>query len=118
MRSTEDTLCAAYRAFNARDIAAAVELMHPDVDWPTAWEGGRVLGRDAVRAYWTRQFDSISSTVEPEQFDPQPDDSVTVTVHQVVRDAKTDGLLTDTRVLHRYWLEDGLIVRMDVQDAQ
>jgi ketosteroid isomerase-like protein len=113
----EDTLRAAYRAFNARDIAAALELMHPEVDWPNAWEGGRVVGHEAVAEYWTRQFEAISSTVEPERFDPKPDGSITVTVHQVVRDAETGEVQADTHVLHRYWLQDGLIVRMDVLDA-
>jgi ketosteroid isomerase-like protein len=117
MASAEDTLRAAYRAFNARDIAAAIELMHPDVDWPNAWEGGRVIGHDAVAEYWTRQFEAILSTVEPEHFDYEPDGSVTVTVHQVVRDAKTGNLQADTHVLHRYRLEGSLIVRMDVLDA-
>ncbi len=117
MRTADDTLRAAYQAFNARDIAAAVELMHPEVDWPNAWEGGRVVGHDAVADYWTRQFEEISSTVEPERFDHEPDGSITVTVHQVVRDAKTDEVQADTQVLHRYRLQDGLIVRMDVLDA-
>ena len=117
MRSAEDTLHAAYAAFNARDIGAAIELMHPEVDWPNAWEGGRVVGHDAVATYWTRQFESISSTVEPEHFGHEPDGSVTVTVHQVVRDARTDEIQTDTRVRHRYRLRGGLIVRMDVLDA-
>jgi hypothetical protein len=52
--------------------------MHPDIDWPNAWEGGRVVGREAVAAYWTRQFESISSKVEPEGLTPNPDGSVTV----------------------------------------
>jgi ketosteroid isomerase-like protein len=116
MASAEDTLRAAYRAFNARDVADAIELMHPEVDWPNAWEGGRVVGHEAVAEYWTRQFESISSTVEPEEFDHGPDGSITVTVHQVVRDAKTHEVQADTHVLHRYRLEDGLIVRMDVLD--
>ena len=114
--SDEEVLRAAYATFNARDIAAALELMHPDVDWPNAWEGGRVAGREAVGEYWHRQFEQISGTVHPERFDHEPDDSITVTVHQVVRDAKTDELQADTHVLHRYRLEDGLIVRMDVLD--
>lgn len=112
----EDVLRAAYRAFNARDVEAAVQLMHPEVDWPNAWEGGRVVGREAVAAYWTRQFESISSTVEPERFEAEPDGSVTVTVQQTVRDAKTNELLSDDRVLHRYRLDGGLVVRMDVVD--
>ncbi len=116
MASDEDTLRSAYRAFNARDIEAAIELMHPKVEWPNAWEGGRVVGHEAVRAYWTRQFREISSTVEPERFDREADGSITVTVHQVVRDAKSGELQADARVLHRYRLEDGLVVRMDVLD--
>jgi hypothetical protein len=117
MRSDEDVLRAAYEAFNTRDLESALELMHPEVDWPNAWEGGRVIGREAVAAYWTRQFDSISSKVEPEHFEPMPDGSITVTVHQVVNDPKTDALLADERVTHRYWLEDGLITRMDVVES-
>jgi hypothetical protein len=42
---------------------------------------------------------------------------VTVHVHQVVRDANSGELLTDSRVRHRYWFdEDGLVTRMDVLD--
>jgi ketosteroid isomerase-like protein len=107
-------LRSAYRAFNARDVDAAVELMHPEVDWPNAWEGGRVVGRAAVRDYWRRQFAAISSNVEPEGFTEEPDGSITVDVHQVVHDAPSGELVSDSRVRHRYQLEDGLIVRMDV----
>jgi ketosteroid isomerase-like protein len=111
---SEETLRSAYSAFNTRDIDAAVELMHADVDWPNAWEGGRVVGRDAVRDYWRRQFEAISSQVEPEGFTEEPDGSITVDVHQVVHDAGTGKLLSDSRVRHRYRLEGGLVTRMDV----
>lgn len=113
----EDLLREAYRAFNARDVDAAVALMHPQVDWPNAWEGGRVVGREAVASYWSRQFKSISSEVEPEGFSHRPDGSVAVTVHQVVNDAETGAPLADERVIHRYWIEDGLIARMEVIES-
>jgi ketosteroid isomerase-like protein len=116
MPDAEEILRSAYRAFNARDIAAAIELMHPEVDWPNAWEGGRVIGRDAVAAYWSRQFEAISSTVEPVGFACEEDRRVAVTVHQVVDDAKTGERLSDSSVIHRYRIQDGLIVRMDVED--
>jgi ketosteroid isomerase-like protein len=114
MTDVEGVLRAAYAAFNARDLDRAIALMHPDVDWPNAWEGGRVVGREAVSAYWTRQFEAISSKVEPERFVEEPDGAIAVTVHQVVHDAKTGELLSDAWVLHRYRVEDGLIARMDV----
>jgi ketosteroid isomerase-like protein len=113
----EETLRRTYRAFNDRDVDAVLDRVHPDVDWPNAWEGGRVVGRDAVRDYWTRQFREISSTVEPESFTEEPDGALTVLVHQVVHDASTGDLLTDSRVRHRYWFdEDGLVTRMEVLD--
>jgi ketosteroid isomerase-like protein len=112
----EQIIRAAYAAFNARDLDAATELMHSEVDWPNAWEGGRVRGRAAVRAYWERQFEAISSQVEPEKFSREADGSITVDVHQVVRDAKTGELLTDSRVRHVYRLDGDQIGRMDVID--
>jgi|SRR5215211_4081487 len=118
MPDAELVLRSAYRAFNAGDLEAAIELMHPDVDWANAWEGGRLLGRMAVRDYWHRQFAAISSKIEPEGFTEEPDGSITVDVHQIVHDARTGELMSDSRVRHRYRLEDGLVVRMDVLDQQ
>jgi ketosteroid isomerase-like protein len=104
----------AYEAFNARDIDAALELMHPDVDWPNGMEGGRELGRDAVRAYWTRQFGLIDSHVEPIGVTEDYEGRLVVDVHQVVRDL--DGaVISDQRVEHVYTLRDGLISRMDIR---
>lgn len=101
-----------YEAFNARDLDAALALMHPAVNWPNGWEGGRLQGREAVREYWTRQWESIHSQVDPEAF-TESGDRVAVTVHQVVRDL--DGnILSDGTVSHVYTLQDGLVARMDI----
>ncbi len=107
-------LRSAYRAFNARDIDAALELMHPEVDWPNAWEGGRVVGHAALRDYWNRQFAAISSIVEPLNFTKESDGSITVDVHQVVHDVHTGELISETTVRHSYQLRNGMITRMDV----
>ena len=56
---------ALYAAFNSRDTDTLLGQMHPDVDWPNGWEGGRVHGREAVREYWTRQWDEVDSRVTP-----------------------------------------------------
>jgi len=40
MPTDRDLLSSAYDAFNARDIAAALAIMHPDVDWPNGMEAG------------------------------------------------------------------------------
>jgi len=114
MPDPESLLRSAYSAFNARDIEAALELMHPEVDWPNAWEGGRVVGHAAVREYWNRQFAVISSNVEPVRFTKESDGSITVDVHQVVRDAHTGELISEITVRHSYQLRDEMITRMDV----
>jgi ketosteroid isomerase-like protein len=88
--------------------------MHPEVDWPNAWEGGRVSGRAAVEAYWARQLEQISSRIEPSGFSWEEDGSIAVEVHQVVHDARSGELVSDARVVHRWRIEDGMVVRMDV----
>ena len=103
-----------YARFNARDIDAVLEHLAPDVDWPNAWEGGRVHGHAEVRAYWTRQWQAIDGTVEPRAIDVQGD-RVVVTVDQTVRDL--DGnLLGEDVVTHVYEFRDGLVTRMDVEE--
>jgi ketosteroid isomerase-like protein len=109
----ENLLRRAYAAFNARNIDRALAVMHPDVDWPNGMEGGRELGHDAVRDYWTRQFGLIDSHVEPESFE-DVDGKIVVEVHQVVRDVN-GALLSDQQVEHVYTLRDGLIARMDIR---
>src|ERR1700678_3405715 len=45
-----------YAAFNSRDVDAIFAMMSEDVSWPKASEGGRVIGKQGIRDYWTRQW--------------------------------------------------------------
>ena len=108
-----ELLSKAYARFNARDLEGVLSLMHPDVDWPNGWEGGRVYGHAGVRAYWSRQWAALDPQVEPIGFDTHPNGSTVVTVHQVVRDL-TGAVLSDGTVEHAYEIEDGLIRKMDI----
>ena len=105
-----------YDAFNRRDVDRVIAVMHADVDWPNAWEGGRVVGRDGVRDYWARQFEQIDPRVDPTGFGVDDDGRISVAVHQVVRGL--DGAVLDDRtVTHVYAFRDGLIERMDVVEG-
>ncbi len=105
-----------YRAFNAREIDTVLRHMTADVDWPNAWEGGRVVGRDAVRDYWTRQWAAIDPTVEPVSVAVRPDGRIAVEVAQTVHGL--DGaLIAEGRVTHVYVIRDGRIARMDVEET-
>lgn len=115
MIDTEEQLIQkAYDAFNKRDIDTALSLMHPQVQWPNGWEGGYVNGHDEVRAYWTRQWQAIDPHVAPVAITKNEDGRVNVSVHQVVKDR--DGkLLFDGLITHRYTFENGLIVKMEIE---
>ncbi len=108
-----ELLHAAYAAFNARDIDAALTLMTPNVAWPRAFKGGFVRGLEEVRAYWTEQWSEIDPHVEPTAFHPEDAGRILVEVHQVVRDL-AGTILADERVGHRFTIEHGLIQSMEV----
>ena len=115
-QTQQDLLTKAYAAFNARDIDAVLALMHPDVEWANGMEGGYVHGHEAVRDYWTHQWKLINPHVEPTGFQPDENGRIVVTVHQVVRDLE-GNLMVDQMVQHIYTFADGLIQRMDIQEA-
>jgi ketosteroid isomerase-like protein len=103
-----------YAAFNRREIDDVLALMDSDVDWPNGWEGGRVLGKAAVRDYWTRQFKAIDPHVEPKGFTVEADGRIAVEVHQVVRD-RSGQLVVDQMIQHVYEVRDGLIRSMEIR---
>lgn len=103
---------ALYAAWSAGDVPAVVACLHPDVDWPEPWSGGRVRGQDAVAAHLTAQGLDLRLTLRPLEV-RATGGGLAVTVHQVVRD--TDGdVLSDTTVLHTLTVRDGLVGRLDV----
>jgi ketosteroid isomerase-like protein len=106
-----------YAAFNRRDADDVLAMMSDEVDWPNAWKGGRLVGREAVRDYWTAQWAEIDPHVEPLSVVERADGSLAVGVRQVVR--SPDGeLLGEGEVVHVYRLRDGLICRMDVEELE
>ena len=114
MATEQELFTKVYAAFNARDIDAVLAAMHPGVDWPNGWEGGRVHGHEGVRDYWTRQWAAIDPHVEPVGFATDEAGRAVVTVHAVVRDLA--GTVTaDTVLEHVYTLEDGLIRSMEIR---
>lgn len=108
-----ELLRAAYAAFNARDLDAALALMAPNVTWPRAFKGGFVRGPEEVRAYWMEQWNEINGQVEPVSFHLEDAGQVLVDVHQVVRDL-TGVVLADEHVGHRFTIAHGLIQAMEV----
>ncbi len=62
MADTKTMIGQAYSAFNKREIDGALALMTQDVSWSKASEGGKVDGKEEIRAYWTRQWSEFDPT--------------------------------------------------------
>jgi hypothetical protein len=104
----------AYTGFNTRDIDAVFSVMHQDVHWPKAFEGGYVTGYEAVRAYWTKQWSEINPIVEPVAIVERPDGKAEVLVDQLVKDLE-GNILFQGQVKHVHVFKDGLIFSMDIE---
>jgi ketosteroid isomerase-like protein len=105
-----------YEGFNRRDIPAVLTLLAENVDWANGMDGGHVHGRDAVRAYWTKQWAAIAPRVDPMHVTQGDDGATTVEVHQVVRDLEGKVLLDET-VRHVFEIDKGLVTRFDIENA-
>ena len=113
MADTKTLIEQAYSAFNKRDIDGALALMTEDVSWPKASEGGKVVGKEEIRAYWTRQWGEFDPYVEPLEITEEDGGKIRVRVHQLVRNLQGD-VLSDSEVLHVFTMNGGLIAGMDL----
>ena len=113
MADTRTLIEQAYSAFNKRDIDGALALMTQDVSWPKASEGGKVVGKEEIRAYWIRQWDEFDPYVEPLEITEEDGGKTRVRVHQLVKSLQGD-VLSDSEVLHVFTLNAGLIAAMDL----
>jgi hypothetical protein len=115
MADSKTMIKRAYFAFNKRDIDSALALMTEDVTWPKASEGGKVVGKEEIRAYWTRQWGEFDPHVEPLAMTEEDGGKIRVRVHQLVKSLQGD-VLSDSEVLHVFTLKNGLIAAMDLGD--
>jgi hypothetical protein len=117
MTKTQTLIAKAYSAFNRRDIDGTLALMSESVSWPKASEGGRVVGKEEIRAYWTRQWQEFDPHVEPLEVIDQEGGITEVKVHQLVKSLGGD-VLSDSEVWHAYTIANGLIERMDLKENE
>jgi hypothetical protein len=117
MLNRQTLIAQAYSAFNGRDIDGALALMSEDVSWPKASEGGRVIGKEEIRSYWTRQWKEFDPHVEPIEVIDHEGGITEVKVHQLVKSVDGD-VLSDSEVWHVYTIANGLIERMDLREGE
>jgi ketosteroid isomerase-like protein len=109
-----DLLRGAYAAFNRGDIAAAVALLDPDIDWrepPEFPGGGAYRGRAGASEYLTQSRASWADVQsDPERF-ISAGDRIVVFVHARVRAHGSDEWL-DVRLADVYTFRHGRPVGM------
>ena len=116
MANTQTLIAQAYSAFNRRDVDSALALMSENVSWPKASEGGRIVGKEEIRSYWTRQWKEFDPHVEPLEVIDREGGVTEVKVHQLVKSLSGD-VLSDSEVRHVYTIANGLIERMDLKES-
>lgn len=113
---TQALISQAYSAFNKRDVDGTLALMAENVSWPKASEGGRVVGKQDIRAYWARQWADFDPYVEVLELIDRENGKVEVKVHQLIKNLKGE-VLSDTELWHIYTIQNSLIERMDILEA-
>ena len=113
MANTQTLIAEVYSAFNQRNIDGVLALMSESVNWPKASEGGRAVGKEEIRAYWSRQWKEFDPHVEPIEVIDRGAGKIDVRVHQLVKSLRGD-VLADSEVRHVYIIANGLIERMDI----
>src|SRR5271168_2174202 len=106
MANTQALIAQAYSAFNQRNIDGALALMSENVSWPKASEGDKVVGKEEIRAYWTRQWGEFDPHVEPLAMTGEDGGKTRVRVHQLVRSLQ-GNVLSDSEVLHVFTMNSG-----------
>src|ERR1700683_4293700 len=117
MANTQTLIAEVYSHFNQRKIDGALSLMKESVSWPKASEGGRVVGKDEIRAYWSRQWKEFDPHVEPIEVIDRGAGKIDVRVHQLVKSLGGD-VLSDSEVWHVYTIANDLIERMDLGESE
>ena len=117
MIDAESLIAQVYSAFNQRNIDGALAFISDSVSWPKASEGGRVIGKEEIRAYWSRQWKELDPHVDPLEVIDQGAGKTHVRVHQLVKRLSGD-VLSDSEVWHIYTIANGLIERMDLGESE
>ena len=101
-----------YVDFNERNIDSALGHLTKDADWPNGMTGGREIGHDAIRSYWTHQWTVIDSKVTPICINSF-DEGAFVEVRQLFYDL--DGkLVSDSIVTHKFIFKSGKVSKMEI----
>jgi len=115
MTIAEATVLKLYSALNSRDFDVFFALLAEDINWPNETDGGRMIGRAAVRAYMLEDTAALRAEYAPIQVQDLGDGCVRVLARQVILSAVDGTLWSNTRVRHVFQIREGLVARLDAE---
>ncbi len=113
MHPFEKILRDSYLAFNERDLARTMKYIGPNVEWENTLDGIIIHGKEAVAAYFLRQWKEMNPTFDLRHFEMDEEGKVVLTVIQTVR-GTGEVAISQGLVRHLYEFEDGLVRRMGI----
>ncbi|MBX3479140.1 MAG: nuclear transport factor 2 family protein [Caulobacter sp.] len=106
-----------YEAFNRRDVEGMAARVHPQADFADLFDGGRVVGREALIVHWRRVLGLIRGELTLVSAKASSDGAFMVAFrHQITN--PEGRLWDDGEETLRYEFLDGLISRMDRPDPR
>lgn len=116
MSAEIDLIIRYYSALAHRDIEAVMALTHPEAEFADFLEGGELRGPIAIRAFYSRLFDTLAPDFDLIAVTVAPDGRMRAEM-QVATHDRSGHLWSDTRSYALYVLVDGLIHSIELQPA-
>ncbi len=114
MDDAQALLTKVFEAYNRRDFATLLSFLTPDIDWPDQVNGGRLVGLEAVKAYWDDYSRSIQVDLAPMTFTALPDGRIAVDTNRIVRNL-SGQIWSDSHVRQIFTLRGDKVARLDVE---
>jgi len=108
-----DLVVRLHEAISRRDADTAALLFHPQGRFRNYLDGGEVIGRDGVRAFYRKLFETLAPDVDLLSVRILADGSVQAELQVSVHD-RSGRLWSDSRVTATYTIREGLIQSVEL----
>jgi uncharacterized protein (TIGR02246 family) len=113
MADAHDLVVRLHEAISRRDADAAARLFHPDARFRNYLDEGEVIGRDAVRAFYRKVFETLAPGIDLLSVQVLADGQARAELQVSIHD-RSGQLWSDSRVTATYTIRDGLIQSVDL----
>jgi uncharacterized protein (TIGR02246 family) len=113
MADARDLVVRLHEAISRRDADAAAPLFHPQARFRNYLDGGEVIGRDGVRAFYRKLFETLAPDVDLLSVQTLTDGRAQAELQVSVPD-RAGRLWSDSRVTATYAIREDLIQSVEL----